>query len=194
VIIVIFGGIYLTFSSLDSVLALYGNARLGMDEIMIGLVFMGAGIVMIITQGVFIGYLTKKLGNNMLIIVGSGLLAFSFYGISLATSFIGLMILVLPIAVGMSFVEPAGLTLLTKATPKANQGEILGLNDSFGAFVRILGSLGATSLYSINIVYPWIFNTIVMMLVIFIAILLYVKVNRSQLVTTVEKERIILLN
>ena len=81
------------------------------------------------------------------------------------------------------------MALLTKATPKENLGEILGLNDSIGAFVRILGPIGATSLYSINIIYPWLCNALIIMLVLFIAVLLYIRVNRSQMPITIEKEQ-----
>ena len=168
----------LAFSSLDSVLALFGEARFGMDEMMAGIVFMTAGFIMIVTQGFIVGKLTKKFSNIFLVIVGTSILTLAFYGISLSYSFVDTIFWAIPVALGASLAEPTGLSLLSQNSPKENKGEVLGINESIGALMRLIGPLIATTIYTINIVLPWYFNTVVLTMVVFIAIVLYSQSDR----------------
>ena len=83
------------FSSLDAILAIFGKAIFNMDELLAGIVFMIAGIVMIVTQGGLVGKLAEKFKRTKLIIAGFVLMSLGFTLMMFVNSFIAMLILII---------------------------------------------------------------------------------------------------
>jgi MFS family permease len=179
VIISIFASINLAFASLDSVLALFGEARFGMNEILAGIVFMTAGIIMIIVQGGLLGKLTKY-GEKNLISIGILILVISFLGISTVTSFVEAIFWAIPVAIGISISQPTIQSLLSKTAPKHIQGEIMGLNESTNALMRVFGPIVATLSFGINIALPWYIGAGVLLVALLITLMVSNNLTKYQ--------------
>ncbi|MFX0065065.1 MAG: MFS transporter [Candidatus Hermodarchaeota archaeon] len=155
ILLAIFASVNFAFSSLDSILGLYVQDRVGGDEMMVGLIFMTAGLVMIIVQGGFVGILSRRISEPYLITTGLFLETIGFIGVTSATSFIEGIFWTFPIAFGNSLIIPILTSLVSKATPEDSQGAVLGINASLNALMRIIGPLIATFFYNLDIFFPW---------------------------------------
>ena len=188
VIIGVFFTLLLGFSSLDAVLALYGYQRFGMNELQTGLVFMTAGLTLIIFQGFLIGKISKHIDNSILMLTGTIILMIAFYLISIVNSMLTNILAAIPVAIGMSLSQPSGLGILTTLIPEENRGEILGINDSFSALARLIGPIIAIMVYSINIFYPWYLDSLFLGVSSLLALIVFLTLTRNELVRAKTKD------
>ncbi len=56
-------------------------------------------------------------------------------------NFLGLAIIVIIMSLGTGFLQPTLLSLISEVTSDNEQGTVLGINQSFSAFARVLGPL-----------------------------------------------------
>jgi MFS family permease len=167
------------FSSLDAILAIFGKVKFGMDELLTGLVFMSAGIVMVLTQGLLVGRLSKRFNRTNLIISGFIFMTVAFFMITFTNSFEFLFILTIPVCFGLSIAQPSGNSLLSMEMPPDKRGEILGINESFKSGSRIVGPLIASFLIGIDLFIPWYFTSFIVFLGVILAIMLNISFKKS---------------
>ena len=179
------------FSSLDAVLAIFGKEKFNMDEFLTGIIFMCAGIVMIVTQGGLVGPLAKKFKGTKLIIAGFALMTIAFWVVGLADSFSILLLLTVPICFGLSIAQPSANGLLSQEMPLDKRGEILGLNESFKSGSRILGPIIASSLLVLDLAIPWSFTAIVLCSGVLLAFILNYSSKYSNLSSIARKNEAI---
>ncbi|MFX1537208.1 MAG: MFS transporter [Promethearchaeota archaeon] len=161
-IIILFASISLSFSGMESTLALLGEVRFGLDEVLTGVVFLVVGIVAIVTQGGIIRPLSNKFADSLLIAFGFVFLVIGFAGLSTVASLIDMVVWVIPLAFGSSIANPTLGALLSKRAPSENAGEVLGINQGVGSLMRIVGPLFATFLFEINVAFPFYLGTILL--------------------------------
>ena len=172
VLILLFSIANYAFSSLDAILAIFGKAIFNMDELLAGLVFMVAGIVMIVTQGFLVGKLAKRFKKPQLIIVGFILMTIGFTSMVFDDSLILMMIIVFPVCFGLSIAQPSANSMISKEMPPEKRGEIMGINESFKSGMRVIGPIIASTLITLDLYLPWYFTGLVLFVGIFLALLL----------------------
>jgi len=141
VVILLFFIVTFSVANIYGTFALLGHSVYGFTDMQNGMVFGVVGIVGAIVQGGLIGRLAKKYSDQKLITVGTFLLmiglAFIPYGINIT----GVIIITCVMSVGTGILQPILLSLVSKVAPENEQGIVLGVNQSFSSFARMLGPL-----------------------------------------------------
>ena len=180
VTIILFAGVSLAFSGMQSTLALLGESRFALNESQSGYIFFVVGIIAIVTQAGIIRPISKRFADTILIASGLLFLIVGFIGLSSVTSLISMVIWVIPLAFGSSIANPTLGAFLSKETPVESSGAILGLNQGMGSFMRIIGPLIATALFEFNVAYPYYLGAMLLSLSFILAVWL-VKLSKERL-------------
>jgi DHA1 family tetracycline resistance protein-like MFS transporter len=137
------------------------------------------GITAVIVQGGLIGRLTKKFGEKFLFQAGLVLMFISITSIPIMgqTGVYNFMLVVaVVLAMGTGIFNPSQSSLVSRSTPRDQQGGILGLNQSMSALGRVAGPALSGILFEINIGMPfYVAGT-----AIFIAFLMSFKLRRPE--------------
>ncbi|MEM9835739.1 MAG: MFS transporter [Bacteroidota bacterium] len=135
------------FSFFYSGLPILASNQLGWDAATLGLFFALSSVVMILTQGPLLSFLSSRLSDKTLVIVGSLLLSSSFLFFPVATSFwvyCGVVVL----SLGNGLMWPSFLSILGRSGPQEKQGALQGYANSMGSAASILGLIGGGTLYA----------------------------------------------
>jgi MFS transporter, DHA1 family, tetracycline resistance protein len=159
------------FSMLEMAFTLFLADRIGFGELQVGHTFAFIGVVLAIVQGLFVGPLARRFGEEALVKVGLVQIAVGMLALTelppgpaqLAhIAFLGLV--VTAISSGQGVTNPSLLSLVSRRTPAAMQGAALGLAQSCGALARILGPLAAGLLYKkLGANYPFLVGGVSML-------------------------------
>lgn len=139
--------VLLFFINTFSVANIYGTfALLGIEvyhftDAQNGYIFGIMGVVSVIIQGALVARLTKKFTDTKLIVVSSVFVMFGLAFLPYGGNFTGVVLVTLLLAIGNGVLQPVLLTLVSKVAPEHEQGMVLGVNQSFSAFARMLGPL-----------------------------------------------------
>jgi len=143
-------GFLLAFAlaNMESALGLYGQSRFGMGPSQIGLLMGGMGVLSVIQQGLLIGPLTRRFGEERVLQGGLVVSMIGLFGLALAP-LQGLMVVsVLVFTVGNVLLQPS-VTALVSRRATSGQGEAMGLNNSFQSLGRGLGPLWGGYAYDV---------------------------------------------
>jgi MFS family permease len=139
----LFFHIFLSFSALEAMFALYSSRRFGWTEWDVGLYMAYLGIVIGATQGFLIGRLTRAFGEPALVVAGLALTGVAMMALPLARSLPTLCLAGGVIAFGNGIAFPAFTSLFTKACGSHEAGETLGQSQAMGQTGRTLGALAS---------------------------------------------------
>lgn len=144
------------FVMIEAVLALYLKDLFGFQELGVGLVFMVAGLIIILVQGGLIGRLKDWIGEWTIGIVGplifsAGMLI--YVEISFAPVVVLLVVAIILQAVGRSLQTPAMSSLVAHQAPVTQQGAGFGLFHGMGSLARVFGPIVAGLVYLAD--RPW---------------------------------------
>lgn len=159
--------IYITaFSMMQMTIALFWTDDYGLDKEQIGWMFAAVGVASAIVQGGMIGWLQKTFGERKLMIygcislaLGLGMIAFVPPALFLPLSIVSIALL----ALGNGCLGPTLLSLLSKNAEQREQGEVLGMNQSFGSLARIVGPAIGGRLYGLHHTLPYIGSGVIML-------------------------------
>lgn len=172
VIMIMFSVLTFAFVGMETTIILLGFKRFQMTDSQGGLVLLVAGVVAIITQGGIIRPLSKKYQDEYLTLAGLIFLIIGFLGLTTAYTLTEIMFWVIPLSFGSSIGTPTLISLLSKDAPETQSGEILGLNSGAGSFMRVIGPLVATALFTFDPAYPYFFSALLLVIVFIIGIYL----------------------
>src|SRR5262245_28046355 len=122
------------------------------------LVFAYVGLVLGITQGLFVRRLIHRVGEVPFLRLGLGLMSLGLFGavgvlfawLSWGTEWtvLGAALVMMTLAVvGFACMTPAVQALISRRSDATIQGEVLGVNQSASALARILGPMFGVSLF-----------------------------------------------
>jgi MFS family permease len=139
----LFFHIFLCFSTLEAMFALYAHRRFGWSEWNVGLFMAYVGTVIGLVQGVGIRRLTLRYSEAALVragllLTGSGMVALPF-----AANLPALAVVASVLAIGNGIAFPAFTSLFTKACGTEEAGEALGQSQAMAQTGRTLGALTA---------------------------------------------------
>jgi nitrate/nitrite transporter NarK len=146
------------FSGFTAVLALFLAARFGFTEHNIGYVFAWNGAISVLMRAVVLGPVVDRFGEARLSRYGQGLLGMGLLALPLTWRvtgawsiggmqvewrwiFLGLAISLVP--VGTAFTFPCVTSLLSQVILPRERGVMMGVQQTFGGAMRVLGPLWA---------------------------------------------------
>jgi predicted MFS family arabinose efflux permease len=143
-VIVIYFLAVAAFSAMESTYAFLATNRYGLSDRSVAYVFAYIGVLVVVTQGVLIGPLTRRLGEKRLLVIGATLQAAGLAWLPFADGVTGLLLASAPLSVGSGLASPALSALLSRLSPEEEQGGALGVGQSAAALGRILGPESGT--------------------------------------------------
>ena len=133
----------------------------------VGLFFGLVGIVMIITQGNILGWLTIRFGALKVLRAGALVFSLSLGIASMANSFWAITLLGLSAFSAATMCQPVLNTIASEIVPRAWRGQFFGLTTSAAAAGRIVGPLLASlMLIEGGYTLAWLGNAAVVMVVV----------------------------
>ncbi|OFX23036.1 MAG: tetracycline resistance MFS efflux pump [Anaeromyxobacter sp. RBG_16_69_14] len=146
-LIVIYLLAVLAFSGMEATFALIAAHRCRLDQRHVSYVFAFIGVVVTVVQGGLIGPLTRRFGEQALLVAGLILQAVGLAAVPYAGNMAGLLGACLPLAFGSGLSTPALSSLLSRSARDEDQGGTLGIGQSAAALGRIGGPISATNAY-----------------------------------------------
>ena len=136
------------FAGLESTFALWAERALAWGPGEVGFLFAGVGAVAVVIQGGAIGPLTRRLGEERVLLLGIGALACGFLALpaSRTVATAGLAMAVL--AGGFALANPTLHSLVSRRAPAGRTGASLGVAQGAGSLARILGPAAAGLLFT----------------------------------------------
>ncbi|HEX6290623.1 MAG TPA: MFS transporter [Herpetosiphonaceae bacterium] len=123
--------------------ALFNDRQFGFGARETGYVLAYVGVLAVLIQGGGIGPIVKRFGERHtlqagLLLAGIGLITAGF-----VTDWPMLLLALLPVAIGLGVATPSANSLITRESPPAERGQILGISQSVAALARVVGPLVA---------------------------------------------------
>jgi len=153
----------MAFMAMNGVLALFLRTEYGVTVTTIGYFFMYIGAIGFIMRALLLGPLVRRFGEVGVTRLGALFLVLGLAGIPLPAMLglapnlrLGLFAVVaLLVPVGTALLFPATTALLSRNTSRAEMGQMMGVQQSFGSVARLIGPVCAGAIYEINPRYPF---------------------------------------
>jgi DHA1 family tetracycline resistance protein-like MFS transporter len=162
----------LTFSGANiyATFALLGNEIYHFTDLQNGYLYGIMGISAAIVQGGLIRVVIKYFKETKLVAIGSLLMMAGLGLMPYGGSFSGLAIIIIIMSIGTGFLQPTLLSLISEVTLDTEQGTILGINQSFSAFARVLGPLwGGFAFQFLGYPFPFLTGAFFTLFIVFLA-------------------------
>jgi MFS family permease len=136
------------FSAMWSVFGLWGAEQFGWNAKMIGLAMALTGVAAALSQGLFSGWASRRIGETRTVVWGL-LVTAAFLLMEAAAPPAGIALVLMVIAViGHTSSQPASSALISRAAPADRQGATLGANNAASAAARVAGPIAAGALFT----------------------------------------------
>jgi DHA1 family tetracycline resistance protein-like MFS transporter len=136
------------FAGLEATFALWAERQLLWGPREVGAAFAGVGVVAVAVQGGAIGPLTRRLGEERVLLVGIAALAGGFVALPLAGDAVAAALALAVLAAGFALANPALNSLVSRRAETGAQGASLGVAQSASSLARILGPASAGALFT----------------------------------------------
>lgn len=153
----------------SSVFGLYALARFNYGPEQVGTFLMAMALMYALAQGLIVGPLTKKLGEERVISLAFIGCAVGFALILLSTTYLALMLSMSFFILLNSLLKPTALAFISR-NAEGSQGQAMGIAESYMSLGRIAGPLWGGMIFDVNLFYPYI-SGVVVFIVSFIATL-----------------------
>jgi len=151
------------FSAMESTFALWGEAALGIHEKMNSYIFAYIGVLIALNQGMIVGKLARRYGENKLIIIGTSCMGLGLLLIPFSPSITVLLLILILLAFGSGLNTPSLQSLISQASAAEDVGGVMGVSQSAGSLARIIGPLiGGWMFDLLGIRYPFFIGAAIM--------------------------------
>lgn len=140
-LLIIFFLFNLSQAGFQGLFALFNKQKFGFGATESGYMLGYVGVLGIFVQGGGIGPLVRRFGERRTLQVGLALGAIGFIVAGFVQSWQVLLVALVPIAFGFGVASPTANSLITRESPPAERGRMLGLSQSMAALARVLGPL-----------------------------------------------------
>jgi MFS family permease len=138
----------LAFSGMEATFALWAMRKFSWGPAQVGYIFTYVGVLLALMQGGAIGPLTKRFGEERLLLAGLGLIALGLLLLPAAAGFGWLALSMSLLAFGMGAMQPSLNSLISRRSGRGEQGEVLGVAQSVSALSRVIGPVVAGLLFA----------------------------------------------
>ena len=142
-LIVIFFLVILAVAGMQSVFAIWAMPQFGWGPRQVGYVFAYLGLISAILQGGLIGRLTRRFGEERLLLSGLALIAAGLLVLPFAHDMPVLGLALTGLALGMGLMQPSLNSLISRQARQEEQGEVMGVSQSVASLSRVLGPFAA---------------------------------------------------
>ncbi|MEJ5223286.1 MAG: MFS transporter [Anaerolineales bacterium] len=141
----------LAFNMFQTLFSLYAIARFNLPANQTGYILTFVGVLSVFTQAFFVGQMTKRFRDDVLIMGAVVVLALALFGWALTPSIPVLLVVLVPTALSAGILNVLLSSTLTKSVTPDEIGGILGLSNGLESLTRtvapvfggfILGSIG----------------------------------------------------
>lgn len=161
----------MAFMAMNGVLALYLKDVFGVTEKTIGYFYAYVGAISLVMRAVMLGPAVRRFGEIGVTRLGALSLVLGLAGIPFTHgSLPGLGLVVLFVPVGTALLFPATTSLVSRRSSRAETGQILGVQQSFGGVSRMLGPLWSGFAYKVDLRYPFWMAAALMLSVSFLTL------------------------
>jgi MFS family permease len=143
----VFFVVILAFAGMESTFAMWAMRQYGWGPAQIGYVFTYVGLLSAAMQGGLIGPLSRRFGEERLLLSGLALIALGLLVLPFAGTLPPLLVAVSALAIGMGAMQPSLNSLISRRAGAEEQGEVMGLAQSIGSLSRVLGPITAGALF-----------------------------------------------
>ncbi len=141
-------------TNFQGIAGLYFLKKYGFDTRQVGAIWMVVGGVMLLSQGLLTGLLTKRFGEVPVIRLGLLVGTVGFLALLWADRFIPILATAGFFILGVALIGPA-LNAYLSAFGGEHQGALMGLNTAFASLGRVFGPLWGGFIFDINMSYPF---------------------------------------
>lgn len=156
-------------AAFDSFFSLYTDHKYGFTPSDIAIAITGGAIIGAIFQVALFDWLTKWIGEINIIRWSLGISAVLVYAMTLANSYWQVMAVTFTVFIGFDMIRPAVTNYLSSIAGN-EQGFVGGMNSFFTSLANVFGPIVGGFLFDIDIDYPFIFSSIVIVICLFITI------------------------
>jgi MFS family permease len=157
------------FQGVNTVLALFLNARFQVTEATIGYFFMYIGAISVFARVLVLGPAVDKLGEARLSRWGIALLAVGVLGMPLSRNLPTLALAVALIPFGAAFTFPCVTALLSRVIAPSERGLYMGMQQTYGGVARIIAPLFfGWAFDSLGVSAPYFFSAAILFATIFL--------------------------
>jgi DHA1 family tetracycline resistance protein-like MFS transporter len=147
-LLLVFFLVILAFSGMETVFAWWAIAQFGWGPRPTGFVFFYVGLLSAAMQGGLIGPLTRRLGEERLLLAGLGSIALGLVLMPFAGTVPLLLAAITALALGMGATQPSINSLISRRAGVERQGEVMGVAQSTGSLSRVVGPMIAGALFA----------------------------------------------
>lgn len=137
----------LGFMSMTGILALYLEAEFGITERTIGLFFVYVGALGLVMRAVILGKLVDRFGETRIMRMGATSLALGLAAVPLPGNLFTLLLVIALVPIGTALLFPATSALVTHRAPRAELGQVLGVQQAFGSVARVIAPIWAAAAF-----------------------------------------------
>ncbi len=138
----------LAFAGMEATFALWAMHQFSWGPAQVGYIFTYIGVLLALMQGGGIGPLTKRFGEERLLLAGLALIAVGLLVLPGAAGLVQLMVSMSFLALGIGAMQPSLNSLISRRAGADEQGEVLGVAQSVSALSRVIGPAVAGVLFA----------------------------------------------
>jgi len=157
-------------ANFQSTFSLYADIKFGYTPAQIAIVITVGGFVGVIAQTLIVDRLFKRYGEMRVILINLVIAAIAMLGIIFVNSFSTILIVATVFFTATALLRPAVNTLVSKLAG-SEQGFAAGMVTAYMSLGNMIGPALAGTLFDINMVYPYIVGTLVLLICFTIALL-----------------------
>jgi DHA1 family multidrug resistance protein-like MFS transporter len=136
--------------------------------------FVSMGIVMVLTQGLLVGRLINRWGEQRMIQIGLLSSAIGFVLFVVTFDMLSMIVVMATMGLGNASMRPAVNSLVSKRTPAGEQGSVLGIVNSYNSLGRIFGPVVGGIIFDVlGYQWPYIFGSILFFLILALSVALF---------------------
>jgi DHA1 family multidrug resistance protein-like MFS transporter len=156
-------------TNFESVFGLYALKRFAFGPGQVGAILMVVAVVSTIGKAALTGPATKRWGEAR--VIKGSLLAGSlgFLVLLWADSYLTILLATAFFILSKTLLRPAAFALISKQA-EGGQGTALGVSNSFMSLGRILGPIWAGFIFDVNLSYPYLSGSILMLVCFFLSL------------------------
>lgn len=155
----------LAFSMVTVIMPLLGITYFSFESLEMSYVFIYVGVVQVILQGLFIGRLSRVLGDEKLIILGPTMMMLGLFIMPLIPEVTVFFLATTLIAFGVGISNTTIPSFISKRTSELDRGRVLGVNQSIRSIAQVPGPLvGGLMFEQLGLSAPFILGAGVLLL------------------------------
>jgi multidrug resistance protein len=153
----------MAFMAMNAVLGLYLGRIYGVTKETIGTFYSYIGIISVVMRALLLGPVVRRTGEVAAMRLGTLALALGMAAMPLpallavpqAVRFTCFAVIVTLVPVGTALLFPSTTALVSGRSPRAEMGEIMGVQQLFGGIARFLGPIWSTWLFGEQVMLPF---------------------------------------